>query len=171
MLLQPVTGLVLVALLNPAIAAPLDVIAMGSKHNVYLVTCTRTNALDCPLPPLICATQTAAAKSYSAVAYYPNGPITSSKSTPNQIVTVSEPPQPWEGTTHTVKLTIVGDFAANIDAGANTLPQGQLAGTAKLADEDFVCFTDGVTKFSFDKSLGIEKHSCTADYWCPSIAV
>jgi hypothetical protein len=164
------TSLVLFLLSTTALSAPLDTIQMGSKHNLYLATCTRRSSVpDCPLI-ILCARQQQT--TYTAVAYYANGPIESNRNTnPTQISTVSQPPQPWEGTPRSARVGRVGTFESNIDAGAATLEKSQIAGSAKLGDEEFVCFKDGATKFTVRDELDDPTASCQADYWCPSISV
>lgn len=171
MLFQSTLSLVLVALSTAVAAAPVDVIAQGSKHNLYLVTCTRrsSNLPGCPLI-IICPRQQTT--KYTAVAYYANGPIESNRNVnPTQIATVAEPAAPWEGTQRVAKLGRAGDFSGNIDQTAAGISKGQIAGSAKLASEDFVCFKDGATSFTVRDELDDPKYSCTADYWCPSIQV
>lgn len=165
------TSLTLSLLFCMATAVPIDSIQMGSKHTLYLATCTRRTSPipDCPLI-IICPAQ--AVVTYTAVAYFAGGPIESSRnSNPTQIATVSEPVQPWEGTQRVAKLGRNSDFSSNINAGAEGLEKGQIAGEAKMDTEDFVCFRDGETSFAARNDIGIEQYSCTADYWCPSIQV
>lgn len=103
----------------------------------------------------------------SAVVYY-NGAATSGRS-PNDIGVVAEPAKKWEGTTRRVTLSD-GRFTSSIAAGADDLPKSQIAGTAKLGDEDFVCFVDGTSTFKFREGLlGLRETTCKADYWCASI--
>jgi hypothetical protein len=151
-----------------ALAAPAPVpaaaIAMGSKHNLYLTTCTSKCVLG-----ILCSRQQ---RSHTAVLYYANGPVDSSRNTsPTQMTTVTDPAAPWEGTQRAARLGRTGDFTSNIDEGADSISSGQIAGGAKLATEDFVCFRDGETTFKFSEDLGLSSYSCTADYWCPSIQV
>ncbi|KAF2706933.1 hypothetical protein K504DRAFT_447801 [Pleomassaria siparia CBS 279.74] len=168
------TVLVLISLVGLSNAAPhpLNSAQMGSKHNLYLSTCTRRAGIgDCPLP-IFCSAADAAI-TYTAIAYFPNGPISTSgaPTPPSQIATVSEPPAPWEGASRGAKLGRTSSVNATIDAGAATLAKGDLAGSAKLDQEDFICFKDGTTSFEFKNEWGIREYSCTADYWCPSIQV
>jgi hypothetical protein len=165
---QSILSLALIFLTTYATAAPTDAAKIGSKHNLYLATCTKRSG--CPLI-ILCPRQRQT--SYTAVAYYANGPIESSgrNSNPTEIATVSESAAPWEGTQRTARLGRVGQFSSNIDAGAGALEEGQIAGSAKLGDEDFVCFTDGATSIVVRDFLGDPEYTCTADYWCPSIQV
>ncbi|KAF2182290.1 hypothetical protein K469DRAFT_691508 [Zopfia rhizophila CBS 207.26] len=168
MLLPSAIGLATLALLPDLTnAAPVDAVAMGSKHNLYLVTCQR-RAIECPLI-ILCDKNAEAARTYTAVAYYPNGPTRNS--VPNQIATVSDPVAPWEGVQREATVWQRSSFSSNIDADAASLPKGQLAGDAKLDNEDFVCFSDGQTSFTVRDELDLPIYSCTADYWCPSIQV
>ncbi|KAF2746567.1 hypothetical protein M011DRAFT_387057, partial [Sporormia fimetaria CBS 119925] len=149
-------------------SAPLASAQMGSKHNLYLVTCTREP--DCLLG-ILCAPQRTPV-TYTAVAYYANGPIESNRNqNPTSITTVSQPRAPWEGSARTARINRLGDFASSIDAAAASIQKGQIAGTAKVGSEDFVCFKDGATALSVRTDLGLSGYSCTADYWCPSIQV
>lgn len=172
MLLQSTLSLALISFCGvvTAVPTPLDAIQMGSKHNIYLATCTRRSGLgECPLL-IFCPEE--AAVTYSAIAYFANGPIASTGlTTPSQIATVSEPPQPWEGAQRGAKLGRTSSVTASINAGANALEKGQIAGTAKMDAEDFVCFKDGTTFFEVRNELGGRQYSCTTEYWCPSIQV
>jgi hypothetical protein len=170
MLFHPSIALALVSLYGIAAAAPMDTIQMGSKHNLYLSTCTRRTGFgECPLI-IICPASDAAEVKYSAIAYFANGPLsTTGSANPTEVATTSEPPQPWEGTARNAKLGRTGTVTASIDAGAATLESGQIAGSAKLDTEDFVCFKDGKTSFEVKNDLGIRQYICTTDYWCPSV--
>lgn len=58
----------------------------------------------------------------------------------------------------------------SIDAGADGLKEGELAGTAKLGSEDFACFRDGKTAFEGRDELGLDRtYACVTDFWCASI--
>jgi len=170
MLLQSVLSIALALFSTCATAAPTDAAMLGSKHNLYLVTCTkRSGWADCPLI-IICPRQQQS--KYTAVAYYANGPVESNRnSNPSQISTVSQPAQPWEGTQRTAKLGRIGDFSSDIEAGAAGKEKGQIAGSARLGSEEFVCFTDGQTSIAVEDDLGDVEYTCSADYWCPSIQV
>jgi hypothetical protein len=169
MLLQSVLSIALVLFSAGATAAPTNAAKLGSKHNLYLVTCKRRSEFpDCPLI-ILCPRQQS---TYTAVAYYADGPVESSRnSNPTEITTVSQPAQPWEGTQRVAKLGRVGDFSSDIEAGAEDLEKGQIAGSAKLGSEEFVCFTDRETSVVVRDFLGDPEYSCSADYWCPSIQV
>jgi hypothetical protein len=105
----------------------------------------------------------------STVIYY-NKAATAGAS-PNDIGVVSEPAKKWEGATRKATLSD-GRFTSNIAAGADTLPKSSIAGTAKLGDEDFVCFVDGTSTFKFREGLlGLRETNCKADYWCASTSV
>ncbi|KAF2727058.1 hypothetical protein EJ04DRAFT_596205 [Polyplosphaeria fusca] len=168
-------SIALLALVGSTAAAPVDAIAQGSKHTVYLMTCTRSGLLDCPLL-ILCdknstaAPNSAAASRFTAVAYFANGPPSGIRSSPTSLTTVSQGIQPWEGTQRVATINREG-FSSNIDAGAGALPKGQIAGNAKLGNEDFVCFTDGSLRISGEEDLGLTTWSCTASYYCPSVAV
>ncbi|KAH7414304.1 hypothetical protein DE146DRAFT_31430 [Phaeosphaeria sp. MPI-PUGE-AT-0046c] len=147
----------LLSLAATALARPQDatIAAAGSKKNVYLTTCTSRSLLD---------TDTA-----SAVIYY-NGPATS-RTSPTDIGVVAEPASKWEGVTRRVTLSD-GRFTSSIAAGADALPKSQIAGTAKLGNEDFVCFVDGSSTFKFREGLlGLRETNCKANYWCASTNV
>lgn len=142
---------------------PVEHATLGSTHNIYLATCESKGTIECSLL-IFCgpgSTQT-----YTAAAYFPNGSIQPGRrEVPTQMGTVADPAAPWEGTQRVTRLGQSSAFASNINAGADALPAGQLAGAAKLDSEDFACFTDRETHFSgpnFD---------CTADYWCASTQV
>jgi hypothetical protein len=105
----------------------------------------------------------------SAVVYY--NKAASAGTSPNDIGVVSEPAKKWEGVSRRVTLSD-GRFTSNIAAGADSLPKSQIAGTAKLGDEDFVCFVDGTSTFRFKEGLlGLRETNCKADYWCASTNV
>jgi hypothetical protein len=171
--LQSTFGFTIVSLFGMVAAAaiPVEVIQMGSKHNLYLLTCTRRSSFsECPLL-IFCSTEAEAEVTYNAIAYFADGPFSTTGAVkPSQIATTSEPPQPWEGISYGAKLGRTGTVTASIDAGAAELESGQIAGLAKLDAEDFVCFKDGKTFFEVRNELGIRKYSCTTNYWCPSIA-
>ncbi|KAF2032003.1 hypothetical protein EK21DRAFT_87614 [Setomelanomma holmii] len=152
-----ISATLLFALASAAVARPQDTsIAAGSRKNVYLATCTTRGLLDSP------------ADSSSTVIYY-NGP--SSSRDPSDVATVSQPARDWEGST---KRTYVNgaSFTSSINAGAGDLPKSQIAGTATLGGEDFVCFVDGTSTFKFNEGLlGLGSTNCKADYWCASTSV
>tara|TARA_R110002003_G_scaffold106_13_gene8819 strand:+ start:11863 stop:12261 length:399 start_codon:yes stop_codon:yes gene_type:complete len=103
----------------------------------------------------------------SSVIYY-NGP--SSSTDPQDVGKVSEPARDWEGSTKRTNVN-GATFTSSINAGAGDLPKSQIAGTAKLGSEDFVCFVDGSSTFRFNEGLlGLTSTTCKADYWCASIA-
>jgi hypothetical protein len=156
-----------------AFSSPVSTVQQGSKHTLYLSTCTRRGLGDsdgdCDLL-ILCPRQRSS--TYSAVAYYANGGIDSGSQrnkNPTQIATVET--SPWEGSTPKAKLGRAGEFSSYIDAGAKAFAKGEIAGSAKLGDEGFVCFKDGVTKITGRDELGDPEYSCVTDYWCPSIQV
>ena len=167
-----VLSLVLTLFASITASAPVEGIQQGSKHNIYLVTCTRQSIStpDCPLI-ILCEPPVTTRVTYTAAAYYPNGAIEAGEDNPSQLATVSEPAAPWEGAQRVANIAATGVFSSNIDAGAKALAKGQIAGSAKLASEDFTCFRDGQSSFKLRNGLGIVQGSCTADYWCPSIQV
>ncbi|KAF1911914.1 hypothetical protein BDU57DRAFT_524019 [Ampelomyces quisqualis] len=139
------------ALARPQDAAPA---AAGSKKNVYLASCTSRSLYI--------------ADTASAVVYY-NGPV--SGSSPADVGVVSEPARDWEGQTRRVTLS-AGRFTSSIAASADALLKSQIAGIAKLGDEDLVCFVDGTSTFRFREGLlGLGETTCKADYWCASTDV
>lgn len=87
------------------------------------------------------------------------------------MTTVAEGAAKWEGTPRAATLGRYGAFSSSIDATAGTIANGQIAGSAKLAEEDFACFKDAETTFKFSEDLGLSGYTCKADYWCPSIQV
>ncbi|KAH7388793.1 hypothetical protein BKA66DRAFT_385194, partial [Pyrenochaeta sp. MPI-SDFR-AT-0127] len=153
--------------------------AAGSKKNVYLATCT-TRGSGCAIPILCSLFSTsaetsadsgvdAAAETSSTVIYY-NGPA-NPRSSPNDIGTVSSPARSWEGATRRTSLD-VGDFEGKIARDADDLAKSQIAGSAKLDSEEFVCFRDGESTFQFREGLlGFRSVNCLADYWCASIEI
>jgi hypothetical protein len=156
-------------LITQTLAVPFSASQAGSKHNLYLSTCTTRSALPgCPLI-IICPKKRApTAQSYTAAAYF----ATTTSNTPTEMATVSERPVPWEGTTRTARLRS-GAFSANIDVGGKTLAKSAIAGMAKVGSEEFMCFRDGETVFEAvsEGLIGDERSTCTADYWCASINV
>ncbi|KAL1591673.1 hypothetical protein SLS60_011671 [Paraconiothyrium brasiliense] len=110
---------------------------MASKHNIYLATCTRPRS--CLL--VICDNPSP----FTAAAYYSNGVSTSIN--PTELATITNPASPWEGTPRQGRFR-TGTVTSTINAGAKALPKGEIAGEAKLGIEEFVCFRDGVTKFT-----------------------
>jgi hypothetical protein len=105
----------------------------------------------------------------SAVIYY-NGPATS-RTSPKDIGVVSEPAQKWEGVSRRTTLSD-GKFTSSIASNAAGLAKSEIAGSAKLGDEDFVCFVDGSSTFSFREGLlGLRSTTCKAEYWCASTNV
>jgi hypothetical protein len=173
MLSRNLLVLAVAALATVSLATPIESIAMGSKHNLYLVTCTQRNILDCPLL-ILCSKDATAVTKYTAMAYYANGPIPSnriSNSKPTQTVIISRFAQLWEGTQRVGKLGQSGSVSSNIDAQAASLAKGQISGTAQMDNEEFVCFRDGQTKIQWSEDLGVVEVDCTTDYWCPSIQV
>ena len=106
----------------------------------------------------------------SAVIYY-NGPA-SSRTSPTDFGTVSEPAKKWEGATRKTDLS-AGRFTSSISDGADDLAKSQLAGSAKLGNEEFICFVDGSSTFKFTGGLLglLGNTNCKADYWCASLDV
>ncbi|KAF2833057.1 hypothetical protein CC86DRAFT_461506 [Ophiobolus disseminans] len=148
----------LISLAATALARPQDAVpaaAAGSKKNVYLATCTSRGLLD--------------SDTLSAVIYY-NGPARTGLS-PTDVGTVSEPAKKWDGATRRTDLS-AGRFTSKIAEGADTLTKSQLAGTATLGSEEFVCFVDGTSTFRFSGGLlGLGTTNCKADFWCASVEV
>ncbi|KAF2449179.1 hypothetical protein P171DRAFT_327950, partial [Karstenula rhodostoma CBS 690.94] len=125
-----------------------------SKHNIYLATCTRPRS--CLL--IICDNP----DPFTAAAYYASGASTTAK--PSEVTTITDPASPWEGTPRQGKLT-TGTVVSTIDVGAKGVKKGDIAGTAKIGAEEFVCFRDGESRFTV---AGWDEWSCVADYWCAS---
>lgn len=150
----------------PTTPSPAEMATLGSKHNLYLVSCTPKCLLG-----LICARQTKD-QTYTAVLFYANGAVdTLPNTSPTAMTTISSHPPAWEGATYSALLDRYGLFSSYIDKNAAKIAKGQIAGSAKLEDEDFVCFRDGQTGFTFSADLGLSRYTCTAGYWCPSIQV
>ncbi|KAF2726802.1 hypothetical protein EJ04DRAFT_597366 [Polyplosphaeria fusca] len=146
------------------VPVPVEAIAMGSRHNLYLTTCTPKCLLG-----ILCSRQS---RGFTAVIYYANGAVdTLTDASPTQMTTVSSTAARWEGARRSADMGSSGAFSSNIDSGAASLDKGQIAGTAMLSDEGFACFRDGETTFRFSDNLGLSTNSCTADYWCPSVQV
>lgn len=173
------SSVLLLSFAGAALAAPAASAAAGSKKNVYLATCT-TRGFDCGIPILCSLFSTspetasdsaidAAAETSSVVIYY-NGPATP-RTSPSDIGTVSSPARSWEGATRRTSLD-VGDFEGKIARDAKGLEKSQIAGSATLGGEDFVCFKDGQSTFQFREGLlGFRSANCLADYWCGSIEI
>lgn len=157
MRLSQATSLAL--LCSTAAASPLTASPLASKHNIYLATCTKPRS--CLL--IICNDP----DPFTAAAYYPNGASTTTR--PSELSTVSNSAAPWEGTLRQGRFR-TGTLSANINAGAKTLSKGEIAGTATLGSEDYVCFRDGQSKFSTQSwdDLDLRPVNCVADYWCAS---
>ncbi|KAF2856251.1 hypothetical protein T440DRAFT_513332 [Plenodomus tracheiphilus IPT5] len=127
--------------------------AAASKKNVYLSTCVERGILD--------------SDTVLAAIYY--NKAASSSSSPTDVGTLSSRTRTWEGATRRVTLS-AGSLESKIDSGAKDLDKSQIAGTAKLGNEDLVCFVDGTTTFKFDSGLlDLGSTKCTANYWCASI--
>lgn len=128
---------------------------LASKHNIYLATCKRDP--DCLL--IICN----APPSTTAAAYYANGITNANR--PSEFATVADPASPWEGASRKGKFR-TATLSSAIDAGAKALAKGQIAGSATLGKEEFVCFRDGQSKFTTEDDDSTV--NCVADYWCAS---
>jgi hypothetical protein len=103
------------------------------------------------------------------VIYY-EGAATSGAS-PADVTSVSEPAKQWDGAIRRATLD-AGSFTSTIDNGADELPKSQLAGSATLADEQYICFVDGQSQFQFREGLlGLRTTTCRADFWCASLGV
>jgi hypothetical protein len=139
---------IIFSLAATVIARPHDAVtaaAAGSKKNVYLSSCTSRSLLDSRwllIKHIKSNTHSSAADTASAVIYY-NGPA-SSWTSPSDIGVVSEPSRKWEGVSRRTTLSD-GRFTSSIAAGADGLPKSQIAGSATLDTEAFVCFVDGKT--------------------------
>lgn len=114
-------------------------------------------------------TDDATADTSSVVIYY-NGPSTS-RSSPSDVGTVSEPARGWEGATRRTDLSGTR-FTSSIADSADELAKSEIAGTAKFGSEEFVCFADRSSTFRFSEGLlGLRTTNCKADYWCASLKV
>jgi hypothetical protein len=155
-------------LLTTITALPLadPITTLGSKHVVYLSTCAPT---DCPIG--LCDPEDF---NIVAAGYFRNGPPTSNTASASSVGVISSlgSSASWEGTKRNVRIGSDGTYTSNIPKGAKSVAKGELTGDGELkggsATEPFVCFRDGVTKFRV--SYELDKYSCTADYYCPSIA-
>ncbi|KAK7186411.1 hypothetical protein DPSP01_013110 [Paraphaeosphaeria sporulosa] len=134
-------------------------VPLASKHNIYLATCTRPRScllIICDDPDPI-----------TAAAFYASGASTAAR--PTDITTISDPAAAWEGVTRSGRLT-TGKLTSAIDKGAKAVAKGEIAGSAKIGAEEYVCFKDGASKFTVQgwEDWSAQKLSCTADYWCAS---
>ena len=163
MLIDTVLSLALFLFFSRAAAAPTDAGALGSKHNLYLMTCKPSR--ECLL--IICGPQKS---DYSAVGYFANGASSGQNKRPTSTSVISDPATSWDGTTKSGTIG-ASKFASSIDASASSLANGALAGTATLGTEEFACFKDGQTSVSVDGGLDGDDATCTADYWCASTQV
>jgi hypothetical protein len=161
MIFTTVSLLAATLLSSLALSSPLA--PLGSKHNVYLISCTPNT---CPIGDCDPGEFT-----ITAAAYFRNGPITESTSritVPTSLGKITGYQPKWEGVKRTVKVAD-GSFTANISTKAGSLKKGEIAGDATLGSEPFVCFKDGVGKFVIQDEG--DRYTCTTNYWCPSIDV
>lgn len=152
----------------------------GSKHNLYLSTCTRrTGAGVEPCHRRIGCSAADYGQSFDLVAEFSNGDSGSTNywNNPVQVAIVSDEPLPWEGTQRVANLGRDA-FSSVIDVGAASLAKSQIAGSARVANEDFVCFKDGESRFTVNdgerwwgRGRGWNVAICVADYWCASVSV
>ncbi|KAH7130818.1 hypothetical protein B0J11DRAFT_566774 [Dendryphion nanum] len=174
-------------LLAPILSSPLptDPIStiLGSKNTLYLVTCSTRNTPtpNCPIP-ILCPSSTLQkrqqVRTFTALSYYTNGPISSpSSQMPSSFTIITDPAESWEGRQRSAKIGL-GDgakkasFKANIARDAGELAKGGLAGEASVDEEGFVCFKDGETEVGGGGGRGgAAEVQCIADYWCGSIDV
>jgi len=159
MLLTPT--LLLAVLPALALSAPT---AAGSKHNVYLVRCAYSDCDGWECDP---------EETFAAGAFFRDGPIAEGSGTriqrPTSLTRLSGSQTAWEGSKRTIRFGTSGTFTSNIGAAAKTAAKGSIAGDGTLGTEPFVCFKDGTTTFRV--TYDDEPHTCTTDYWCPSINV
>lgn len=134
--------------------------ALASNHNIYLATCTRPRR--CLL--IICDDP----EPVTAAAYYASGASTTAK--PSDITTITDPAAAWEGVSRQGRLS-TGILTSAIDKNAKGIEKGQIAGTAKVGAEEYVCFKDGESRFTVAgwDDWSLQRVSCTADYWCASV--
>jgi hypothetical protein len=166
------TSTLLFSLAATVLARPQDVApaAAGSKKNIYLATCTSRSVITSTSPQSDIPIQLLTHQATASTAIYYNGPATASTS-PTDISVISEPARRWEGATRRTTLDSA-KFTSSITDGADSLPKSQIAGTATLGNEEFVCFVDGTSTFTFREGLlGLRKTNCKADYWCASTSV
>ncbi|KAH7125654.1 hypothetical protein B0J11DRAFT_615002 [Dendryphion nanum] len=159
MILAPSSLLAGLAVL-PVLVLSAPTAVAGSKHTVYLSTCTTT---DCLLP-ILCEED-----SFRAAVYFANGPIAEGStriSTPTSVGTTTGN---WEGAKRSARLGTAGTFSVNLPTTAKTAAKGSIAGEGTLGDEPFVCFKDGATDYKIRYSD--ERYNCKVDYYCPSYEV
>lgn len=114
-------------------------------------------------------TDTTTAGDTSSVVILYNGAVSSSS--PVDLASVSQPARKWDGATRRASLE-EGTLTTKIEDGADELAKSQIAGSATLGDEDFVCFVDGSSTFQFREGLlGLRSTNCKADFWCASVEV
>lgn len=182
-MLQSGLALVAVTLLSSLTLAlpiePSNTADAGSSHNLYLVTCAVRAGRN-------------SVQNVSALAFF-NTPITSNpvRGPPggggwdndpkaDQAALISNPAAPWEGTI-SASVWSNTNFTSSIDKQAGTLAKGNIAGSATLNKEQYICFKDGDTEIGIKedngdgrgdwgpgRGRGRPRVQCTADYWCAS---
>lgn len=154
-------SLVLFLLASVSTAAP----ALGSKNNVYLVRCEPE---DCPIGLCDPGEFTITAATYFSTSAVPASGRAVAR--PDGIGKLSGYNPSFESaTSKNVQVGRAGRFTWSIATAAKTLKKGEIAGTATLGTEPFVCFRDAATKFAINDDL--ERYECTAEYWCGSTDV
>lgn len=164
----------------PALDPSTDVAAAGKAHNIYLATCIPRSKNDAnPGPPQgsppgsTPSPTPGATANFTVVAYFRQplnvtsvDPDTKAPK-PDKAALVSQPPEPWEGVKWKVKVWNDKLFSASIAADAAASSKGSLAGDAKLAEEQYICFRDGETAIKVREDAA--RGNCVADYWCAGL--
>ncbi|KAF1965120.1 hypothetical protein BU23DRAFT_575143 [Bimuria novae-zelandiae CBS 107.79] len=166
--------------LVPSIVLSTPVETLGSKHTVFLASCTPS---DCPIdlcdpaggmdaPPVLEHMLASCVVSTSGAGHFVNGPPSGSTASATAYASTSS--TRWEGVSRSLKFSRYGTFKTSIDAKAGSLAKGEIAGSATLTARDggteaepFLCFKDGSTKFRA-KHDG-DWFTCTAAYYCPTV--
>jgi hypothetical protein len=162
------TLLAVTALFTSISAAPIDdPSTQGSKHVIYLSSCAPD---DCPIG--LCDPDDF---NIVGAGYFRNGPPTTTSGSATTLgrLASSYSGFAWEGSKLTVRVGTDGAFTSNIAKGAKALAKGQIAGDGELkpsvgTSEPFVCFRDGVT--TFKATYDLDRYTCTAAYYCPSVS-
>ncbi|KAH7132574.1 hypothetical protein B0J11DRAFT_230910 [Dendryphion nanum] len=161
-----------------ALSLPVDqtpAVVLAKAHNIYLATCRKRSDGELTGKP------------FTAVAYFKN-PIANSTEDDSdrtkergpradKSAVVADPAESWENTKYRLKVWRDKVFTTDITSTSEKT-KGQLSGSVKLGTEDYVCFTDGVTKVRIKNDDDEEKNlvdqaalrgDCVADYWCAGL--
>jgi hypothetical protein len=147
--------LLVAALSSPASSSPITPNTIASSHNIFLVTCTQSNGRAGRWGGSdITAAGIAFFESPISTTPSPGGRDWNNKPRPDQMALLSSPAAVWEGTQRQSTVWNNTAFKSDIDAGAQTLAKGQIAGEASLGEEHFVRFRDGVTEIEVGRDDG-----------------